>query len=124
MHETRNASIEAESPVRHPAIALELGALVGGGRQGERASRPAASVGELTVEEELDLDARVALVAQLRVDVLVQLPQAPHALIERSAARIGHDAILPAGVQMHQMPFIQKSFSAETLAAKIRETLA
>jgi PAS domain S-box-containing protein len=34
------------------------------------------------------------------------------------------DAILRAGVQTHQMPFIQKPFSAETLAAKIRETLA
>jgi CheY-like chemotaxis protein len=34
------------------------------------------------------------------------------------------DAILRAGVQTHEMPFIQKPFSAETLAAKIRETLA
>jgi PAS domain S-box-containing protein len=33
------------------------------------------------------------------------------------------DAILRAGVQTHQMPFIQKPFSVETLAAKIRETL-
>ena len=33
------------------------------------------------------------------------------------------DAVLRAGVQAHEMPFIQKPFSAEALAAKIRETL-
>jgi two-component system cell cycle sensor histidine kinase/response regulator CckA len=49
---------------------------------------------------------------------------------ERTTTRIlfmsgySDDAILRAGVQTHQMPFIQKPFSAETLAAKIRETLA
>jgi len=34
------------------------------------------------------------------------------------------DAVLRAGVQAFEMPFIQKPFSAEALAAKIRETLA
>ena len=34
------------------------------------------------------------------------------------------DAVLRAGVQAYEMPFIQKPFSAEALAVKIRETLA
>jgi hypothetical protein len=63
-----------------PTTTFELRSLARGFGESECQRRPPALIRELSIVEELNPSAVVAFVQQLRVDVLLSLPQSPESV--------------------------------------------